>query len=104
MNYAQNQRSTPYISPDTALDVTEYGVAVAGVLGVDTTRADITLTTGQAIRLLVAPETVEKPRNEKAKLIASGASLLLGEITGNKRGASALGLIAMLAIDAAVRD
>jgi len=91
-------------SLENALDVAEYSIAVAGVMGVDTTAADITLTAGQTARLLFNPQSVKKPNNEVLKLISSVGSIALGEISGNKRAASALNLLAMSVIDATVRD
>lgn len=89
---------------DTALDIADYGTTIAGVLGVDTTPEDIALFAGEAARLALAPETVSKPINERAKLIASGASLLLGALGLNKRKASALELIAKGIIDLTIKE
>jgi hypothetical protein len=98
-NYNRNQYAL-----DNALDAVEYSTAVAGVMGVDTTSADITLTAGQTARLLFAPQSVKKPNNEMFKLIASVGCIALGEMTRNKRAASAANLIVMGVIDAMVKD
>lgn len=104
VEFTPYNRQNTYVNVDTALDATDYAVGVAGVMGADTTPAELALMGTQAARLLFAPHQVEKPRNEQAKLIASGASLLLGAVSGNKRASSALGLIASAVIDCAIRD
>lgn len=53
--------------------------------------------------MALEPETVSKPANERAKLIASGASIVLGEMGGNKRVLSALELIAKGIIDLTIK-
>ena len=89
---------------DTALDVVDYGTNIAGFLGVDTTPADIALFAGEAARLALEPQTVSKPINERAKLIASGASLVLGGLGANKRRLAALELIAKGIIDLTIKE
>lgn len=104
MEYIPYKRNTRNISNDNILDITEYTVTAAGMMGVDTTMADVVLCTAQASRLLFTPNNVEKPKNEQAKLIASGASIILGTITGNKRTASALEMVAMGIIDSTINE
>lgn len=90
---------------DTALDVVDYGVTIAGVLGVDTTPEDVALLAGEIARLAIAPETVSKPKNEVAKIIASGACTALGLFFGaNKRATSAVELIAKGIIDLTIKE
>lgn len=84
---------------DAMLDAADYAVTAASALGVDLTPIEISLFAAETARLLAASETVRKPKNETAKLIASGVSLLLGEATGKKRAMSTLELIAMGIID-----
>jgi len=102
MEYIPYKKKIVNISDDEILDVADYTVAAAGVMGVDTTLADVALCATQAARLAFTPEQVGKPRNEVAKLIASGASIVLGELSGHKRAASALELIAMGIIDSTI--
>lgn len=99
----QNNKSIR-MNDDVALDVADYAVSAAGVMGADTTPAEVVLMGTQAARLVFTPQEVEKPRNEQAKLIASAASLLLGALSGNKRVSSALGLIASASIDLTIQD
>jgi len=102
MHYTQNKKHLSYISTDEVLDAAEYGLAVAGVMGADTTAADLALCAGQAGRLFLAPETVKKPQNETTKILASLACIAFGGITGYKRAASAAELVAMGFIDATI--
>ena len=107
MYYLEPYRRTPkYITMrdvDTALNIADYGVSIAGVMGVDTTPADVGLFAAQATRIIADPYSVEKPVNETTKLIASGVSIRFGEATGKKRTASAIDLIAKGIIDLTVK-
>lgn len=102
MEYTPYRKKNIDISDDEILDVTEYTVAAAGMMGVDTTVADAALCAAQTARLIFTPDDVEKPQNEQAKLIASIASIAFGGLTGNRRAASALELVAMGIIDATI--
>ena len=101
--YRRNPRYITIHDLDTALNVADYGVSVAGVIGIDTTPVDIALLSTQAVRLIADPYSVKKPINEIAKLAASGISIILGEATGRKRTASAIDLIAKSVIDLTVK-
>jgi len=108
MNYMIPYKRKPqYINIndlDTALNITDYGVSAAGVLGVDTTPVDMALFAGQTIRFIADPYSVKKPINEIAKLAVSGVSIIFGEATGKKRTASAIDLIAKGFIDLTIKE
>ena len=104
MNYTPYRSNPRPISADDMLDATEYAVAVAGVTGVNTTAADVTLCAGQTARLIFTPYNVKKPMNETAKVIVSAAGIALGAATGNKRAASAFSLIGKVAADILIRE
>ena len=89
---------------DRVLDIAEYSIDIAEVLGVNTKTAGIGLIGVQAARLCFTPYDVEKPKNEMAKFAVGVGSNLLGNITGNKRAALAAGLIAKVIIDLAIEE
>ena len=89
---------------DTVLDIADYGNTVRGVLGVDTTPADIALLAGGIARLALAPETVSKPVNERAKFITSTVCMASGLIGVNKRASSTIELIAKAIIDLTIKE
>ena len=76
---------------------------MASLLGANTKLEEIILLTGEMARLAFAPQTISKPKNTQIKMLISGASMLLSEISGNEKTVSALELIAKGIIDLTVK-
>ena len=101
--YRRTSRYLTIHDVDTALNIADYGTSIAGVMGVNTTPADVGLFVAQAGRIIVDPYSVKKPVNEIAKLCLSGASIFFAEATGKKRIASAIDLVGKSIIDLTIK-
>ena len=104
VNPNYGRRATTNNTTDNALKATDYAISTAGAFGARTTEASLALSFGQLGRLAVAPQTVNKPINTGIKAIASVVLTIAGEITGEKRMASAFDLIVKGVADFAIKE
>jgi len=104
-NYTLESEHHEEDSLDTALDAAEYSNLIAGTLGADTTvtqAIDVGLIATQTGRILLVPDTIEKPVNHTISLLLLYFFFAFGQITEEERLAYTLNLIAKIVTDVTI--
>jgi len=90
---------------ETAINAAEYSNLVAGTLGFDTTvtnAIDVGLIATQTGRILLMPETIEKPVNHIINLLLLCFFFTFGKVTEEEQLAYALNLVTKVVTDVTV--